>query len=823
MAAGEDVEGRITGTVVASENRQPLPFANITIEGTKWGAKADGRGEFTFESIPPGTYTLLGRLLGYADAKVENVSVKSGETALVTLFLTERAIPLGEVAIIGERARRLEDIRSSVLSVAPSKAKTLAGVAEDVMRTLQSMPGILSPSDFTSQLIVRGSGPDQNLIVMDDIEIFNPYRLYGLISMFNPETASEINLITGGFPVKYGDRLSAVLDVTNREGDRTAAVKGSVNASITNANIVLNGRSPFGLDGSYIFSARRTYYDLILAPIAKHSGLVSGDVAFPNFADFQYKFVVEPSRGHQVIASGMFSKDAVDLVTGPGREIPDSLSINDDTRNDVAGIAWHYTPSQDYFSKLSVSWYRLRGTSQFGGDFLDPSLNRDLFQSPKDTAGIRFFNVEFDSRYNFRKVSVKEEMTWFADDHTVELGGGIDLLNTSIVWHMRPDETFLDLLRYYDVGYVLDFVQTKESERLNAYVQDKVKLGELFSIQPGLRIDYYTLISRAYIQPRLSISYRLDPITTLRGAWGMYRQSPGYEKLLFDQQSFFDLTNASAGLGAEKATHYVLGLDRWIDDRWQLRIESYYKRFDDLIVQSYKPGTVYKTSYIPGSDPHKPSGWTDPVAVIGDSLTTIPVNGATGTAYGLEVFLEKRNIESTDRLSGWLGYSIAKAERVRGDITTPFRFDQRHTVNLVLDYRVNSWLGIGVRWKYGSNFPFTPPVGIEPRIISSTENGREVKVLQTDSKGNVVFDLNRDGDANRFSARLPAYHRLDLRVTAHAGYWGLDWDFYLDVINVYNRKNLLAYRYWIRDDLTIGRGETSMLPILPTLGVSVRF
>jgi hypothetical protein len=303
----------------------------------------------------------------------------------------------------------------------------------------------------------------------------------------------------------------------------------------------------------------------------------------------------------------------------------------------------------------------------------------------------------------------------------------------------------------------------------------------------------------------------------------MYRQSPGYEKLLFDQQSFFDLTNASAGLGAEKATHYVLGLDRWIDDRWQLRIESYYKRFDDLIVQSYKPGTVYKTSYIPGSDPHKPSGWTDPVAVIGDSLTTIPVNGATGTAYGLEVFLEKRNIESTDRLSGWLGYSIAKAERVRGDITTPFRFDQRHTVNLVLDYRVNSWLGIGVRWKYGSNFPFTPPVGIEPRIISSTENGREVKVLQTDSKGNVVFDLNRDGDANRFSARLPAYHRLDLRVTAHAGYWGLDWDFYLDVINVYNRKNLLAYRYWIRDDLTIGRGETSMLPILPTLGVSVRF
>jgi len=600
-------------------------------------------------------------------------------------------------------------------------------------------------------------------------------------------------------------------------------MKGSINASITNANIVLNGRSPFGLNGSYLVSARRTYYDLILGPIAKNTGLVSGDVAFPNFTDLQYKIVLEPGKGHRVIANGLFSKDAVDLVTGPRHETPDSVSVIDNTRNDVAGIAWHYIPSSEYYSKLSVSWYRNRGDSQFGGDFLDPSLNRDLFENTGDTTGIRFFNVEFDAKYVFRKVSVKEEMAWLRGDHTVELGGGVDLLNTSIDWHMRPDETFLDMLQTRKIGYVLDFVQTKESERFNTYVQDRIRVGERLSVQPGFRIDYYTIINRAYVQPRLNLSYRLDPITTLRGAWGMYCQSPGYEKLLFDQYSFFDLSSASSNLGAEKAMHFVLGLDRWIDNRWQLRIESYYKKFSDLIVQSYVPGTLYTTSQVPGGDPHLPSGWTSPAAYIGDSLTTIPVNRATGQSYGVELLLEKRNAESSDRLSGWLGYSLASAVRVNGDITIPFRFDQRHTVNLVLDYRASSWLDLGIRWKYGSNFPFTQPVGIKPRIVTSTENGVPVKILQTDSKGNVVFDIDRGGDANRFSGRLPAYHRLDLRATAHAGYWGLNWDFYLDVINVYNRKNVFAYRFWIRDDLTIGRGETTMLPILPTLGFSVRF
>lgn len=815
--------GTITGSVVGGETRQPLASANIVIEGTKWGTQANEKGDFTLEQIPLGTYTVICRLLGYADRRMDNVVVEEGQTTRLSLVLVEQAIAMGEIQSTAERLRRLEDIRSSVLSLAPFRAKKLAGVAEDVMRTLQALPGVSSPNDFTSQLIVRGSGPDQNLIIMDDIEIFNPYRLYGVISMFNPETALDINLITGGFPARYGDRLSAVLDVTNREGDKTTPLNGSVNASITNANIVLSGRAPFGTDGSYVLSGRRTYYDLILGPIARNSGLVSGDVAFPNFGDVQYKFVLEPSRGHKVIATGVFSRDGVELVSGSKRETPDSINIMDDTRNDVVGFAWHYMPTPSFLSKLSLSWYRNRGISDFGGDFLDPSLNRDYYQQTGDTTDIRYFNVEFDSRYVFRKASMKLDLTWLLDGHTVEFGAGVDLLETEIVWHMRPDETFRAYLRSRGIASVDDFVQDRENERVNLYGQDKVQIGDKMTIQAGLRLDYYTIIRNAYLQPRLNILYRLNPLTSLRAAWGVYRQSPGYEKL-FDQYAFYDLTNVStSNLRAERATHYVIGVDRWIDNRWQLRAESYYKDFDNLVVQSYLPGTLYEASRIPGGDPRKPSGWTPPVGVIGDSLTTIPVNGATGAAYGVEVFLEKRNAEPGDRLSGWLSYSLSKAERVRDGIRTPFRFDQRHTVNLVLDYQLSSWFTLGIRWKYGSNFAVTPPIGIKPRVVAEVRDGKEVRTIATDSKGNVVFDLDRGTEANWYSGRLPAYHRLDLRATARADYWGLDWNFYLDVINVYNHGNLLNYRYYIKDDLTLGRGEITMFPILPTLGVSVRF
>jgi hypothetical protein len=815
--------GRITGIVKSRDTGKPVPYATVVVDGTGLGAATSEVGTFLIPQVPPGEHTVTVRALGYNEWSSPRVEVAADSTVELRITLSESAIPLGEIQITAERARRQADIRASMLSVPPARAKTLAGVGEDVLRTLQSLPGVVAPNDFTSQLVIRGSGPDENLIIMDDIEVFNPYRLYGLISMFNPETASEINLITGGFPARFGDRLSAVLEVTNREGDRTRGLGGSVNASITNANVVLGGKFPFGVEGSYMLSARRTYYDLILGPIARKTGLVSGDVAFPNFMDLQSKVVIDPSPGNRIIANALFSRDGVELISGKDRDTADSVNVLDRTRNDMAGLTWHFFPRSDIYLKSGISWYRNTGDTEFGGDFIDPALNRDEYGSRADTSGLRLFNVEFDSRYEFRKVAARSELSLALPDHLIEGGAEFDMLRTSLIWHFRPDDLFRAIMASRGIAYLDDFVQSRDYARINVYAQDKMTVAPGLSVQPGLRLDHYDIIRKTYLSPRLNISYAIDPLTTLRGAWGIYRQSPGYEKLL-DQDTFYDLTTAPlGGLEAEKATHYVLGIDRWLDNEWQVRLEGYYKKFDNVIVQEIRQGTVYTVTAVPGRDPRRRDGWEDPVATTGDSITTLPVNGATGDSYGIEFMLEKKTSSPDSRLSGWIGYTLARAERVRGDIRTPFRFDQRHTVDVVLDYRVNSWFSVGARWKYGSNFPYTEPLGVKPRLVNATVNGVMREVIEVDASGNVVFDLDRGGESNKYSGRFPPYHRLDVRLTAKADFWGLDWDFYIDVINVYNRTNVLNYRYHANPDLTIGRSAIGMFPILPTLGFSARF
>ena len=195
------------------------------------------------------------------------------------------------------------------------------------------------------------------------------------------------------------------------------------------------------------------------------------------------------------------------------------------------------------------------------------------------------------------------------------------------------------------------------------------------------------------------------------------------------------------------------------------------------------------------------------------------------------LFLAKRNALKNSRLSGWVSFALAYANRYENGITLPFRFDQRTTMNIVLNYRVNNWLEVGVRWQYGSGFPFTEPKGIKPRVILEdvdSDGIPETPVIATRSgtggvngEEEIIYDVFL-GDKTR-NARIPPYHRLDIRLNAFADYWGLEWVFYLDVINVYNRSNIVNYDYFVTKDLTLGREATSMFPILPTLGFSVKF
>lgn len=825
FAQSGSLKGKIT------DGTYPVPSVNISFINTGMGTVADQNGEYFLGGIPAGSYLIKYSSVGYK-TETREAKIIAGRTVEINIILKDTVIEFGEVNVTGMGRQEQRDTRSSLIDLNPKSAKILPGAGEDVMRTLQSLPGVLAPNDFTSQLVIRGSGPDQNLIIMDDVEIFNPYRLYGVISMFNPDAVQYINLLTGGFPSRYGDRLSAVLDVTNKEGIDNKYLSGSLNASIIDANLVLEGKNPFSLKGSWMINSRRTYYDLIIEPFVKNAGLVDQNVSFPNFYDIQTKIAIGPYNGHKILLNGIYSRDGVDIVSAKQRKTPDSIGVSNVTLNNVAGIAWHYTPNKKFLNKLVGSFYTNNGAADLNSEILDPSLNRENFKNIiPDTLAPYLLYFKFNTDFTFQKYSFDDYFTYLWGNNILEAGGGMDLLKTVINFQFDIDPELRAILSSNpQFRTVLNNLKdTRDDKRYHAFVQNNFSISDKIFIQPGLRFDYYDILKKAYLSPRVSISYALNNITTLRAVWGTYYQSPGYEKLR-DENILYDLSDIYARkLKAEQAFHYILGLEHWLNAEWSVKLETYYKDFNNLIVQKVVPGSVYRVTPIPGKDQRYPDGWTQPVTVPGDSITQIPVNNADGNAYGVEVFIARQNLKQGERLSGWISYAYAVANRDESGITLPFRFDQRNTVNIVLNYQLTDWLQMGLRWQYGSGFPMTIPSGVKPRIVLADKNGDgvpETPELATRSSyfggtGEVIFDV--DYNNQRLNARKPAYHRLDIRFTALTTFWDLNWSFYLDVINAYNRANVIGYDYFVNNDLTLGRDANTMFPIIPTLGFSVKF
>lgn len=822
--------GKLRGKVTSDGS--PIPSVNIIILDTNFGTASELDGTYEISNIPQGVYEVKFSAIGY-NSETYDVEIETNKITELDVELESKTIELESVEVTDFQVQDQRDTRTSLIDLNPRDAKTLPGAAEDVFRTLQALPGVLAPSDFSSQLIVRGSGPDQNLIILDDVEVFNPYRLYGVVSMFNPDAVEDVNLISGGFPAKYGDRLSAVLDVTNKEGTTTKALAGNLNLSIVDANVVLEGKNPFNLRGSWLFNSRRTYYDLIIEPFVKNAGLVDDNTTFPNFYDLQGKVVIGPYNGHKFLFNGILSRDAVNVVSGENRETPDSVGVYNITNNDLVSAAWHFAPNQKILNKVIVSWYRNNGTTDFNSQILDPSLNRNAFENTiPDTLSPYLLRFSFGGDFIYRKYSIDDKFTYILKDHIIEAGIGADFMQTTINFTFDLDDQLKALLASNPQfrAVVDDLKDVQNYNRYRAYVQDNFKLTDKFTFQPSLRFDYYNILDKAYLAPRISLSYAFDELTTMRAVWGQYYQSPGYEKLR-DQGNLYDLSDVyTQSLVAEKATHYVLGIERWLTGEWSIRVEGYYKDFDNLYTEFIQQGNRFYTEPIPGQDPRYASGWTLPATFTDDSLTQIPINGSFGEAYGVEFFLSKKSNFFESRFSGWISYTLAYADRYENAIKYPFRFDQRHTVNFVLNYQVSTWLELGVRWQYGSGFPISNPQGVKPRIIledQDLDGTPETPVIATRNISNnggenpVIFDV--DFADRKLNSRKPIYHRLDFRVNAFARWWDLDWVFYLDVINLYNRANVIGYDWYVEEDLTLGNEVTNMLPIIPTLGFSVRF
>lgn len=816
-AQSQTETGTITGTVML-ENGDPAASAIVMLEKTKIGATTTEEGTFLLAEVPVGLYTLVVRLVGYEQREPVTVRVRATDTAIVSITLREIEIELSQILVTGSRRQSAEDTRPSVTTMTPKEAKYLPGAAEDVLRGLQALPGVTSVSDFSSQLVIRGSGPDQNLIMMDGFEVINPYRLYGVVSMFNPETVNDISLQTGGFAAQYGDRLSAVIDVKNREGRSDVPLAAKLNFSLTNMNLIAEGALPF--DGSsYLLSLRRTYYDLILGPVLKKAKLVEGDVALPNFRDLQFRASVPLDETNKIILNALTSRDGVSVISGAERDRADSVNLFDKSYNTMVGGTWQWTPSDDFLLTTQLSWYRNEGAGAFDGTFVDPAQNSGTI-GRTDTVNIRFVRFGVDYGFTYDKASFQQRLLWNAGRHMLEAGYGVDFLRTDFTRYFSIDQNLKNMIAQMGRVVPTDDTETLHFQRYNLYLQDRIAISDRLFVQPGLRADFYPFIkTKVNLAPRLNVSYKLNDITTVRAAYGIYYQSPGMEKQnSFQSRLAFSDANLKT-LDAENAEHFIFGFDRMVNPSWQFKAEAYYKKFNNVIVPQKLQGSRWLSTRTT-EDVFSVRGWTHPVRVASDSLTPFPVNDATGESYGFEIMFQKIRSLPSDKFTGWISYALSRADRIRDGRRTAFLFDQRHAMNIVGEYKFAEKWDLGIRFTLRSGRPYTQALGVKPRVIQvTTSSGIDSVFIQTDRKGKVILDVDYENDA--YSGRLNLYHSLDVRLTTYPSWWGLHWAIYLDIQNVLNHTNEQTRTYYIDETGNLRSRTINGIPIFPSLGLSL--
>ncbi len=754
--------GVILGQVSASDSGEPLAGVNLIIDGTRLGAATALDGSYRIPAIPPGIYRLNVQMIGYRVEIIRQIQVVSDSITTVDIVLEPRPIDLEAVTVIRRREKPMhEQVETSVIRLKIGEVESLVGAGSDLFRAIQLMPGVVARADFSSQFYVRGGTPDQNLIIVDDVPVFNPYRLKmfgGPVSMFNPDNVESVELLPGGFPAEYGDKLSAVLVVHNKEGDRFNN-HYSAGASLIDMKVFGEGPLPsVGEEGSWLVSTRRTWYDLLLNGI---DDLPKGTL-FPFFKDYQGKVTYDLSPSQKLRINYTNSTEGLvlkDLEPEGEDEFfsEDSLfSITNKTDNDLFSVGWLNAFSDVSLSNLTLSRYN--DTRSFDVQ-----------------AGSQEFRADID----MRKLEIKEDLTMIISrSQTLKAGFSVADYITDITMQLTLDSTeyysdnpddrrLSDTLAYVERKFRFQNAATTTAY----YLQDDWQiLPPRLSASVGIRADHSTFTEEWVYSPRLALNFMLTPRLALRGGWGHYYQAPNFVSLYerFEQEIAWNLFE-TIRLQTERAVQYLAALEWKPQPAYTAKVEWFYKDLDRLVML------------------------TD------STENNVPNNDGQGFVRGFELFL-KRDPDLETWLSGWASYSYSVAKEKGPLEELHYRdFDQRHTLNIILSVKPFKHWFVDSRLSYGSGFPWTP--------------------VTQDSRGYPIFDDDGVvwGPAN--SERYPAYSRWDLRLSWNRRLFGkLPFEFYFEIINLQGQKNVYEY-YWSADYRT--RFVSYMLPRMPFFGIKI--
>ena len=408
----------INGFIRDDKTGEPISYANVFIPSTDIGATSNQDGYFVISKVPPGLYEFNVSMIGFKTHK-ENITITDQNNIRLEIRLKNEVIETAEVLVTAQRQKFERSMQSSQISLDYREISSAPAFVEpDVFRTLQMLPGVQTSNDFSSALYVRGSTPDQNLIMLDGITIYNPYHLGGIFSTFNTNSIKEADFHAGGFPARYGGRMGAILNVLNREGN-AKKVEGEFNVSLISSKALLEGPLEFkNMKGSWIVSGRRTYIDQLLKSV----------FTFPYyFYDYQIKTNLDLSSNHRLTYTRFYGDDVLNYSYSSDNEYSsgneniqivdkDSFGIDWPWGNYTNGLTWRYIISPTIIAKTFMSNSRYR--FDFGLNFRDGTTFNyaDSTTEIFTDVGVNYFNKIQDN-------TLETELSWNLNEKHAILAG----------------------------------------------------------------------------------------------------------------------------------------------------------------------------------------------------------------------------------------------------------------------------------------------------------------------------------------------------------------------------------------------------------------
>jgi outer membrane receptor for ferrienterochelin and colicin len=656
-------KGKIKGIVTDADTKAPLVGANVMIKDSQRGAATDENGMFVINEVPIGNYIIQFNYMGYKDYIKTDIIVRSKRITYCNVELNPSVMETDVIVVSSGYFSKTEDSPTSTVNFSAEEIRRAPGSAGDVSRIIFGLPSVAKVSDAQNALIVRGGSSFETGFYIDNIEVpnINHYPEYGSsggpIGMLNVDLIKDVNFYSGGFSSIYNDKMSAVMELSFREGNRDE-YDGQLDFSFAGAGLV--GEGPIGSGkGSWLLTLRKSYLDLIVEAIGQSKNAV------PNYGDMQAKIVYDLNTNHKITFLDILGID--EIHNSRESALEDEMGAYSDyiLLKNTAGLNWRYLWNKKGYSNTSFS-HTLTSFDYVSYDtrvYRDSSFEKKIFDFKPH-----------EHEYKFRNINSIILNT----NHKVQIGAEAKYLS------------------YYQDNYYGEYNDDIGREIPAFKIDDKLSVTQFFgffnynwrivpkiAINPGLSVSHFTYNENTYLSPRLNISYKMSDKTNVYTATGLYYQNLPIS-LLVQNESNKDLKDP-------KAYHYIVGMSHLLTENTKLTIEVYDKEYKNLPIDPLLPTFCVLDQIVRYGMYYNPNLLED-----------------SGTAYtrGIEFMVQKKLAQD---IYGMISASYFRAKyRDYNGFWRNRDYDNRLTLNFEGGYKPNNKWEFSLRWIYAGGRPYTP-------------------------------------------------------------------------------------------------------------------